>query len=342
MTDGAGEKWRVLTADAPRGQARLWVSGPLHLIDDQLVLIRNRILLVGALTTVAAGAAGLVAGRWLTGPLRALRRRAAEISAGADADHAAMPRDAGIDEIDTLAATLDDLLASRDAQQRKTEEALQSARSFSATAAHELRTPMMSIKTNLDVLSTHPNLPASDFDEILGDLHGEHERMVNVLGMLRSLAQGELLDPSAFQLVDLADVVDQAVDAARRRLPEARVTMSAPDELAVRGWPEGLRLICDNLLTNAVVHGSADVTVSLRADGRGQAVLVVDDTGPGLTGEQRAAAFERFQRRPGSPGAGLGLTVTAQQVNLHGGDIELVDNPAGTGTRAIVRLPVPV
>jgi two-component system, OmpR family, sensor histidine kinase PrrB len=185
-------------------------------------------------------------------------------------------------------------------------------------------------------------LPPAARADIVADVRRSHERMQNVLGMLRALAQGELLDPASFTVVDLADVVDEAVDAARRRYPEARIEFAAPQQLAVRGWREGLRLICDNLITNAIVHGVDDasrVRVNLDRTGRGGAVLTVDDDGRGLDPEQRSVAFERFQRRPGSPGVGLGLTVTAQQARLHGGTIELVDNPLGHGTRAVVTLP---
>jgi two-component system, OmpR family, sensor histidine kinase PrrB len=338
-----GQRWRILTTEANR--AIVWAAAPLDEVDTQLALLRRRVAVIGVLAAAAAGAVGLLVGRWLTRPLRALQRRAAEISSGGDGSTwlvERMPGDSGVVEVDDLAAALNDLLASRDAEQQRTEEALRSARSFSATAAHELRTPMMSIQTNLDVLAAHHDLLATERREIIADLQGAHDRMQHVLGMLRALAQGELLDPASFTIVDLADVVDEAADAARRRHPEARIELAIPDSLVVFGWREGLRLICENLITNAIVHGAdgeSRVNVDLSRAAQGDAVLTVDDFGPGLSPEQRAVAFERFQRRTGSPGVGLGLTVAAQQVRLHRGTVELVDNPAGRGTRAIVRLP---
>lgn len=339
-----GRRWRVLTTPLTDGSGVLWAASPLDLVDSQLALLRRRIAVIGVLGALIAGSAGLLVGRWLTRPLRVLQSRAAEITSGGDASTwpvQRMPGDSGVAEVDDLAVALNDLLASRDAEQERTEEALRSARSFSATAAHELRTPMMSIHTNLDVMAAHPDLPAAERGEIVADLQDAHDRMQNVLGMLRALAQGELLDRSSAAEVDLADVVDETVDAARRRHPEARISIAAPDELLVLGWREGLRLICENLITNAIVHsdGPGLVRVDLSRTGDGEAVLTVDDVGPGLGQAQRTGAFDRFQRRPGSPGVGLGLTVTAQQVRLHGGAVELVDNPAGRGTRAIVRLP---
>jgi two-component system sensor histidine kinase PrrB len=339
-----GQRWRVLTTEMPDGRGLLWAATPLDETDAQLALLRRRIALIGVLAAVTAGAAGLLVGRWLTRPLRALQNRAAEISSGGDGSTwpvERMPGESGVAEVDDLAVALNGLLASRDADQRRTEVALRSARSFSATAAHELRTPMMSIQTNLDVLAAHGGLPTAERAEIIVELQSAHVRMQNVLGMLRALAQGELLDPASFTQVDLADIVDEAVDSARRR-HATRIELVAPQELAVRGWPEGLRLICENLITNAIVHGTnggSFVRVNLDRSERGDAVLTVDDLGPGLDPKQRSLAFERFQRRPGSPGVGLGLTVTAQQVRLHGGMIELTDNPLGRGTRAVVTLP---
>ncbi|TQF07215.1 sensor histidine kinase [Kitasatospora acidiphila] len=115
-------------------------------------------------------------------------------------------------------------------------------------------------------------------------------------------------------------------------------------ELRVFGWEAGLRIVCDNLLANAAVHGHrpgepARVTVGLRRVGE-QAVLTVDDDGPGVPVAERAAVFDRFHRRAGSPGSGLGLTLVAQQVTLHRGTVTVDTPPGGRGCRFEVRLPL--
>ena len=168
-----GRRWRAFTVELPSSDGMLWAAAPMDVVDSQLALLRTRIAVIGVLAAVAAGVTGLFVGRWLTRPLRALQSRAAEISVGGDGSAwpvQRMPGDSGVSEVDDLAVALNELLASRDAEQLRTEEALRSARSFSATAAHELRTPMMSIQTNLDVLTAHPDLPAADRAEILADL----------------------------------------------------------------------------------------------------------------------------------------------------------------------------
>ncbi|MDH6145824.1 two-component system sensor histidine kinase PrrB [Kitasatospora sp. GP30] len=115
-------------------------------------------------------------------------------------------------------------------------------------------------------------------------------------------------------------------------------------ELRVFGWEAGLRIVCDNLLVNAAVHGHrpgepARVTVGLRRVGA-QVVLTVDDDGPGVPVAERAAVFDRFHRRAGSPGSGLGLTLVAQQVALHRGTVTVDTPPGGRGCRFEVRLPL--
>jgi two-component system sensor histidine kinase PrrB len=168
--------------------------------------------------------------------------------------------------------------------------------------------------------------------------------MLGLLTALRALAQGDLVEADAFGTVDLADLVESAASAARRRDPRAVVTVRSTPALRLRGWEPGLRMAVDNLLVNALVHGGGAggppvVQVELRPQGR-EAVLTVDDAGPGIPRESREAVFARFRRGPDSPGSGLGLTLVAQQIALHRGTVRLGEPPSGRGTRAEVRLPL--
>ena len=95
----------------------------------------------------------------------------------------------GVTEVDELAATLRTVLARYDEQAARTAEALDTARSFSSAAAHELRTPLMSMGTNLDILTAHPDLPEPDRTEVLTDLRHEHARLLGLLVMLRELGR---------------------------------------------------------------------------------------------------------------------------------------------------------
>ena len=113
------------------------------------------------------------------------------------------------------------------------------------------------------------------------------------------------------------------------------------DEGTVDGWEGGLRLIVDNLLDNAALHGrpSGSVSVGLeRADG--DLVVRVDDDGPGIAPEERERLLEPFARGAGAgpDGTGLGLAIVAQQAALHGGALHLGDSSRG-GLGVEVRLP---
>jgi two-component system sensor histidine kinase PrrB len=204
----------------------------------------------------------------------------------------------------------------------------------------------MSMRINLDVLDGTPAPGESERAEIVADLRAEHERLLGLLIMLRALAQGELVEADAFTPVDLAELLDTAVADLRRAHPTARVTLDLAPGCVVHGWPQGLRSAVDNLLTNAVVHGAGpdgtaavEVTVR-RAAGPPAVEVLVDDHGPGVPEAARAQIFQRFVRRPDSPGSGLGLALVAQQAALHGGTITPTTRLVG-GARLALHLPTP-
>ncbi|MGW6493057.1 sensor histidine kinase [Streptomyces sp. NPDC055056] len=346
LRDG-GDTWRILSTRVAVGRAgargTLWLFAPDTASDTQLRLVRRRVVTVALLAAPLSGLlAGAVAGR-ASRPLRRLQDGANGLdprTSTARLDHTPTR----IVEVDDLAHTLQRVLSRYDEQAARTAEALATARSFASAAAHELRTPLMSMQTNLEILSDHPRLPGPDREEVLDDLRREHARLLGLLVMLRELGRGDLVEADAFGPVDLADVVEASAREQRHRHPLAHLTGDLPPGLRVYGWEPGLRTVVDNLLTNALVHGSVDgrparVDVTLRASGT-DAVLVVTDRGPGIAPERRAEVFERFRRRPDSPGSGLGLTLVAQQIDLHRGRVRIVDPPAGTGARFEVVLPL--
>ncbi|MFD5029485.1 sensor histidine kinase [Streptomyces sp. NPDC058405] len=350
-----GASWRVLSVPVsvkrPAGDATLWLFYPDSASQAQLKLVRRRVVSVALFGAPLAGAVAWAAAAGAARPLRRLQRRTSGLdprTSTARLDHAPT----GIAEIDDLTGTLQTVLARYDQQAARTAEALETARSFSAAASHELRTPLMSMRTNLDILTEHPTLAGADRAEVLADLRHEHGRLLGLLVMLRALAQGDLVEADAFGPVELAEVVDASVADLRRRHPGAAVVVRGVPGLRVYGWGHGLRLVVDNLLSNAWAHGRSTsegepvrVEVTLRADrspgGGPVAVLTVDDRGPGVPPAQRQAVFQRFHRRQDSPGSGLGLTLVAQQIALHRGALAVLDRPDGHhGARFEIRLPV--
>ncbi|MFE1764752.1 sensor histidine kinase [Streptomyces angustmyceticus] len=338
-----GESWRVLAvpvAGGPGARGTLWLFSPDTAREAQLAAVRRRVITVALLAAPLAGAAAWLLAARAARPLRRLQQAAGRLdphTSAARLDHAPTR----ITEVDDLARTLQTFLTRYDEQAARTTEALASARSFSAAASHELRTPLMSMQTNLDILEAFQDLDAADRAETVADLRHEHARLLGLLVMLRALAQGDLVEADSFAVIDMADLADEAAADLRRRYPEAEVTVHSSPGLTIHGWQPGLRSLLDNLLTNALVHGrpaggGAPVTLSLRAgedDGAPCVVLGVEDRGPGVPPQRREAVFRRFQRRPDSPGSGLGLTLVAQQAALHRARLRVLDGPGGRGAR---------
>ncbi|WP_042366225.1 sensor histidine kinase [Streptacidiphilus neutrinimicus] len=321
----------------------LWVFSPDSSVNTQLATVRTNVLFATLAAVPLAGLLTLALARRATRSLRALAARASALDPRGGA--AAFRRDpSGVTEVDDLATALSTVLARYDEQAARTGEALETARAFASAASHELRTPLMSMQTNLDVLAAHPDLPAGERAEVVTDLRVEHTRLLELLTALRTLARGDLVEADAFAELDLGELVDSCVAAVGRARPEASLTFSGGYGVRVRAWEPGLKILVTNLLTNAAVHGhlpgqTPHVAVGLTVAGP-EAVLTVDDWGPGIPPERRAEVFERFVRGAESPGSGLGLTLVAQQAALHGGTVTVSETPGGHGTRFLVRLPL--
>jgi two-component system sensor histidine kinase PrrB len=352
--DGSGSTtWLVMSRritppnGTPPDGPNLWMFSPDTPYQTQLSHVRHRMVLVVLLSVpVTWVIAWLVANR-AARPLLRLQRRAG----GLDPRITVLRLDhtpSGVTEVDDLAATLRTALARYDEQAARAGEALATARSFAAAAAHEMRNPLTSMRTNLDVLAEYPDLDTADRREILAEVGREQARLLGLLAMLRTLAQGDLVEVDAFTQLDLADVVRASAADLRQTRPEVRLSVRATGGLLVHAWPEGLRSAVDNLLVNAWTHGRAGdggarIEVNLRPVDEGgapAALLTVDDHGPGVPPALREKIFRRFHRSPDSPGSGLGLTLVAQQIALHQGRIAVGDRPDGTpGARFEVLLP---
>jgi two-component system sensor histidine kinase PrrB len=166
--------------------------------------------------------------------------------------------------------------------------------------------------------------------------------MVHLLGGLQALARGDAAESLPRESVELGDLIDAAVYAAERRHPG--VTYELHDRVdggTISGWGGGLRLLVDNLLDNAALHGRDDGRVDVAVQHEGGALVVrVDDDGPGIPADERAGVVEPFARGSAATasGTGLGLAIVAQQVALHGGSLRLDDSARG-GLAVEVRLP---
>ena len=163
---------------------------------------------------------------------------------------------------------------------------------------------------------------------------------MHLLDGLQALARGEAAEALPREDVELGDLVDAAIYGARRRHPGVTFALREHDgEGTVHGWANGLRLVVDNLLENAALHGGERVDVDLAREDGGWLLRVADD-GPGVPEDERERLLEPFARGRGTTvqGTGLGLAIVAQQVGLHGGELRLADSPLG-GLAVEIRLP---
>ena len=223
-------------------------------------------------------------------------------------------------------------------------EALRRQREFAADASHELRTPLTVIRVSVDDLERHPKDPVADVGTALTDIREEVDHMTAMVEDLLLLARS---DSGAMELervpVDLGDVASSGASALTRVAADRGVGLVVdPVPAEVVGDPARLRQLVGILVDNALRHapGGSQVGVRVRAEA-GNAILVVEDEGPGVRPEDLPRVFDRFYRAAGAPGGGtgLGLAIAAWIVERHGGRIAAA-NHEPHGARFTVQLPL--
>lgn len=330
-----GQPWRSLTVDDASG-VQLQVLESLAPIQERLQANAWLVALVTLAATLVAMVGGWLVARLLLHPLELLTAGASAIRADHDVSYR-VPDVRGPQEIAELSETLNGML-------ERLHRAMQSTKRFTADAGHELRTPLSSLGAYLEILTRNPGLPEARRSEILASATAEHERVAALLDGLQTLARGDVEALPDRESVDLVDLADEAVRHARSRHPSVSFTFrnELPEDVGlVRGWREGIRLVLNNLLNNAAIHGRPSGTVTLTLSATDSSLrITVDDDGRGIPEAMRDAVRERFARgdAPGGPGSGLGLALVEQQASLHGGRLVLADSSAG-GLSASVSLP---
>lgn len=303
--------------------------------------LAGRLVLVNLGVLGLVGATGLLLGGVALRPLATLQAAAERVASTRDLA-TRLPQGDGPEEVDALAGSLNAMLERLQRSTARTEAALEASRRFAADAGHELRTPLTSMRANLEVLARSVHLSAEE-QRIMADVAREQHRLLALLDGLQHLARGDAADAVPRERLDLAEIVDAAVTNAAARHPSATITFEGPQEAPIDGWSDGLRLLVDNLLDNAVRHARPQVRVdvTLVLDD-GTARLVVDDDGPGIPAEERERAFQRFTRgrTARGQGSGLGLALVAQQASVHGGHA-VIDRSSLGGTRVVVTLAPP-
>jgi two-component system, OmpR family, sensor histidine kinase MprB len=311
-----GVHLRVLTVPIPGGAVQIGRS--LEGVDN--VLARLRIVLV-ALVVLGTGFAAAMArlfSRPVMQPITDLTRTAEHIEATGDLGRRMGAR--GTDEVGRMAerfdAMLDRVQASQVAQRR-----------LVADASHELRTPVTSLRTNMEVLLAGAELEEGERRALLRDMVGQSEELSALVGDLIELARGEEGDPPVEE-IGFEGLVAEAVERARRHAPGVRFRTTL-EPCTIQGVPDRLGRAVNNVLDNAARHSPSGgvVEVGLR-DG----TLSVRDHGPGVAADELPLLFDRFFRGADARerhGSGLGLAIVRQVVESHGGAVDAANADDG-------------
>ena len=335
---GTSEPLRVRAI--PAGSANAPVSVIIGLpIGDVLATrtaLRNALLITFPLLLAALAAIAWRVIGWTLQPVEQLRAGAEQISRAGrirgSAGGERLPVPTAADEIRALAVTLNEMLDRlADAQERQ--------RWFVADAAHELRSPLANIRTQLEVaerLGEGGTLPA--------DLMADVKRLSGLVEDLLLLARVDADTRPLPQLsaVDARELVAEVTRAyAGARVP---VTLVAEESLMIMVDPDELHRAVGNVVDNAVRHARTRVTVAATVD-QDQAVISVSDDGAGIPPEHRELVFERFTRLDdargrNSGGAGLGLAIVRDLLTRAGGTVAIKAAETPWQTRAELRLPL--
>jgi signal transduction histidine kinase len=234
------------------------------------------------------------------------------------------------------------MLAELQAAQLDLEKTLQVQRSFLADASHELRTPLTTLRGNLDLLRRDPPIPEADRGEILDDMAAETERLIRLVNDLLALARADAQRELHREPVPLAPLLEDLGKQARLLAPGRTINWEAPGDLAALGDPDAVRQVLLILIDNALKHTPAAARLSITASPLdGQAVIQVQDTGPGIEPAALSRLFDRFYRGDGaraSPGTGLGLPIAKLLVETQDGSLR-VDSQPGAGAIFTVTIP---
>jgi two-component system sensor histidine kinase TctE len=282
-------------------------------------------LVLGVLALAVLGASA-----WALAPVRRL----------AEATRSRRPDDLRPLQSDGLPAELLPLVDAVNQQLARTAALTEQRRQFIDDASHQLRTPLATLRAQLDFARREPD--ASRQAEVLQALSQELDHATRGTAQLLALARADAAahEPEPLDLAELAREVALAL------LPQARERgidfgVEVPETGApARGDHAPLREALTNLAHNALVHGAGPVTLEAGADAA-EVWVGVSDAGPGLEPELRERVGQRFAKGRGSRGSGLGLSIASAVARRHGGRLEIgpADPDAADGSRGLrVRL----
>ncbi len=327
---------RVLTEPVRAGVAAQ-LAQPLTEVDEALG--RLRLILI----SVALGGIALAAllGRLVSGavvaPVGRLTRAAEHVARTQDLSGRIEGANEA-DEIGRLAVSFNAMLDALERSMAALDASVHAQRQLVADASHELRTPVTSLRTNIEILQQAHEIEATEREQLLAEVVEGIEELTALVNDLIDLARGE--EPAAeveTEDVRLDVVVGEAVARAHRRAPD-RALRAQLEPTVLTGVPGRLGRAVNNLLENALKYSPAESPVDVHLAG---GELTVRDRGPGISEQDAPHVFDRFYRGAqarGRPGSGLGLAIVRQVVEQHGGSVR-AEAARGGGTLMRMQLP---
>jgi signal transduction histidine kinase len=311
--------WRGSVVSTPDGSLRLVVAGTgLVGLNSAVRTGSHWLLWAASIGAVLAAAATWLIVRMALRPVGRMRRSLRALPPGAR-----LPVPEAKDELRGLADDFNALLA-------RQEEVSRRLRRFTGDAAHELRSPVASIRVQAEVAVTNPDPELAQ--ETLADILAEAERLSALLDQLLALARSDAGELPPAEPVELVTEARAAVKRLPPGAPAARVNGVVGTAWAHAAHPE-VELVLNNLLRNACRYARSQIVVSVLA-ARSTVRLVVDDDGPGVPPAHRDRVFDRFyrvsdDRSRSSGGSGLGLAMVAEAVRRRGGRVTVGESPEG-------------
>ncbi|HLM84659.1 MAG TPA: HAMP domain-containing sensor histidine kinase [Solirubrobacteraceae bacterium] len=324
---------RVLAEPLGRGHAVQFAQS-LTEVDGLLGRLRLILLLVlvGGIA-LAALLGRLVAGAAVL-PLKRLTQATEHVAQTRDLSGRIEP--SGEDEIGRLASSFNAMLDALERSVGALDASVHAQRQLVADASHELRTPVTSLRTNIEILQQQgQEMDVEDSRRLLADVVEQIEELTLLMNDLIDLARGE--EPRAdTEDVRLDLLVSEVIERARKHAPATPLWMELQPTI-VPGVPARLERAIANLIDNAVKYSPPGEPVEVRLVA---GVLTVRDHGPGISTEDLPHIFDRFYRGAearGRPGSGLGLAIVRQVAAQHHGSISVERAPGG-GTVMRLRL----
>jgi two-component system sensor histidine kinase MprB len=308
-THVAGTRYRLLSRHWPAG-GTLQVARSTTESEALLDRLRLRLAAVVAIATAVAALLGWAVATWVVAPILKLRDTAAHIATSLDLSTPVDVQASG--EVGSLATSFAAMVTavgrSREQQRR-----------LVADAGHEMRTPLTSLRSNMELLGRIEQLPVADRQEVVADVLADIDELSALLTELVDLAS-DLAAAEPDETVYLGDLA-RAVAARTQRRGGRAVTVEDTDVVPVTVRPRQIERAIANLVDNAVKYTPPGTPIEIAVTG---VEVTVRDRGPGVAEEDLPRIFDRFYRAVEMrtrPGSGLGLSIVEEIVHSHRGSV---------------------